>query len=285
MRELTFAKGHGAMNDFVIFTDPAGELDLSDEEVTFLCHRRAGIGADGTLRAVRAEHVPDWAGDQRLWFMDYRNADGSVAKMCGNGLRVFMRYLVEEGLDDWPITVGTRSGLRSGVLTEDGQIEVTMGRVDFLGAATQQGGGRALPGSLVDVGNLHLVSFLPADLALDSLDLSHQPAWDRSAEFPSGVNHEFVEVLGPGSLRMRVYEYGSKETMCCGTGVVASAASAMREYWPGLDQVSVETPGGVLRVRLGAEARLLGPAVIVARGQLRLPAGESWRGAVELERR
>ncbi|MDR1431698.1 MAG: diaminopimelate epimerase [Propionibacteriaceae bacterium] len=271
MRELAFAKGHGAMNDFVILTDPEGELALSDDDVRFLCDRRAGIGADGTLRVVLAKHVPGWEGDPELWFMDYRNSDGSVAEMCGNGLRVFLRHLVAEGLADWPVSVGTRAGLRSGVPVADGLIEVTMGEAAFRGEAVQWVGDARLPGVLVDVGNLHLVSFLPPGVALDSLDLSSEPGWDSADSFPTGVNHEFVELLNPGRLRMRVYERGSAETMCCGTGVVASAAAAAEEYWPGVTEVLVETQGGCLRVRLGDQAFLTGPALIVAKGRVLLP--------------
>ena len=86
----TFWKAHGTGNDFVIVDqqDP-----LTSAQVRWLCHRRFGIGADGTLQALRAGDVEDWNGDPDLWFMDYRNADGTIAEMCGNGLRVFARYL------------------------------------------------------------------------------------------------------------------------------------------------------------------------------------------------
>ena len=93
MRTWSFVKGHGTRNDFVVLKDRSAMMRLTKADVRFLCDRRGGIGGDGVLRAVKAEHVPEWTGDPDLWFMDYRNADGSIAEMCGNGLRVFVRAL------------------------------------------------------------------------------------------------------------------------------------------------------------------------------------------------
>ncbi len=127
---LDFAKGHGTRNDFVVFADPDNLLDLTAEQVTFLCDRRGGVGGDGILRAVRANQVPEWTGVRDVWFMDYRNADGSIAEMCGNGIRVFLRYLEEEGLVTGEhVSVATRAGLRTGRFLADGRIAVTMGPV------------------------------------------------------------------------------------------------------------------------------------------------------------
>ncbi|MDR1711843.1 MAG: diaminopimelate epimerase [Propionibacteriaceae bacterium] len=267
MRELSFAKGHGTRNDFVLFTDLDDEIQLSDAEVAFVCDRRAGVGADGTLRVVRGKHIPGWDGDPEILFMDYRNADGSLAEMCGNGLRVFLRYLAQEDLA--ATAVGTRAGLRSGVFCADGLIEVDMGPVVLGRTLSQTCCGYTFTGRSVDVGNPHLVSFVDGAV-LDSLDLSKQPTWDPPGAFPNGVNNEFVEVLGQGQLRMRVYERGSGETMSCGTGIVAAAAAAQAAYWPN-DQVSVSVPGGTLQVRLGTTAMLTGPAEIVARGKVWIP--------------
>ena len=98
MRRWSFTKGHGTENDFVLILDREAMLDIGPAEVRFLCDRRAGIGGDGLLRAVLAKHIDGWQGDGSLWFMDYRNADGSVAEMCGNGARVFARFLADQGL-------------------------------------------------------------------------------------------------------------------------------------------------------------------------------------------
>lgn len=264
MRELEFAKGHGTRNDFVLFTDLAGEHELTASEVARVCDRRAGIGADGILRAVRDDGGP--------WFMDYRNADGSIAEMCGNGLRVFLRYLVDQGLADGPwITVGTRAGERTGTFLPDGRIAVTMGLVGIdPDRPLVRVGEQAWAGIPVDVGNPHVVSVVADQAELDALDLSRPPRVPES-RFPAGVNAEFVVVLGPGRLRMRVHERGSGETCACGTGVVAGAVAAGGAT-PGGAPVLVSTPGGDLEVALdpSGQAILTGPAVLVAHGILDL---------------
>ena len=111
---MRFLKGHGTGNDFVLIPDPDGELMLAPADVAAVCDRRRGIGGDGVLRIVRTAAEPevaDRAGEAE-WFMDYRNADGSLAEMCGNGVRVYARYLVESGLAPGPrVDILTRAGL------------------------------------------------------------------------------------------------------------------------------------------------------------------------------
>ncbi|HRA76217.1 MAG TPA: diaminopimelate epimerase [Propionicimonas sp.] len=273
MREISFVKGHGTLNDFVLLADPDRLQHLSGADVALLCDRRAGVGGDGILRAVRAGHLPDWDGDPDTWFMDYRNADGSLAEMCGNGLRVFVRYLLAEGLaNSERVTVLTRAGLRTGEVLPDGRIAVTMGAVAVGGPVEVDVAGRTLAATAVDVGNPHAVCVLPEGEELAGFDLATQPTWRPADAFPAGVNVELVERVGPGRLRMRVHERGSGETWSCGTGVVAAAAVA-GEGWADGHAVRVEVPGGSLEVRLlDGEAVLTGPAVLVARGTIDLDA-------------
>lgn len=268
--QIEFAKGHGTRNDFVLFVDPDNLYDLAPEEVAFLCDRRGGIGADGVLRAVRAEFVPGFEGETDRWFMDYRNADGSVAEMCGNGLRVFLRYLAEEGLVSGPeVTVATRAGLRTGTFLSDGRIAVTMGPATTGEEVVLRLGTDSWRARSVDVGNPHAVAVLPSTRALRDLDLTHAPTWHPAEAFPNGVNAEFVVREAPGRIRLRVHERGVGETESCGTGVVAAAA-AMGDA----DRYVVDVPGGTLEVDLsGEEAVLVGPAVVVARGTCTLGEG------------
>src|SRR6187402_1522124 len=105
MPTIQFTKGHGTGNDFVLFSDPDGETDLTPAQIAAICDRHFGVGADGLLRAVRSRSIPEGAAAlaedaDAEWFMDYHNADGSIAEMCGNGIRVFTRYLIEQGLAD-----------------------------------------------------------------------------------------------------------------------------------------------------------------------------------------
>ncbi len=266
---MDFAKGHGSANDFVVLPDPDGALDLTTRRVRALCDRRRGLGADGVLRVVPARLVPDApAGtDPAAWFMDYRNADGSVAEMCGNGLRLFARYLVDAGLvDGTEFTVGTRCGCRSAVVHGDGTVTVSMGPVSIGGCSTATVEGAAFEGIAVHVGNPHLVC--PIKAPLEQLDLTVPPAHDPVA-FPQGVNVEFVTARGPGHLAARVHERGVGETPSCGTGTVAAAAAALHRSGTSTGRTVVDTPGGPLTVWIGeGSSTLTGPAVVVARGEL-----------------
>ncbi|WP_420175483.1 diaminopimelate epimerase [Luteococcus sp. OSA5] len=274
MRTWKFAKGHGTLNDFVILRDRHCMLKLTDSDVRHLCDRRAGIGGDGLLRVTLASSIPEWDGDPDLWFMDYRNADGSIPQMCGNGLRVFVRYLLEEGLDAGEeIQVATRAGLRHAWPQRDGRIRIDLGEVTCSDPElTISSDGRQWPAITVDVGNPHAVCFPGEDCPLDEIDLSHQPQWLPASAFPEGVNVEFVEVLAPDHIRMRVHERGSGETMSCGTGTVAAAAAHARRLGLGEATVRVEVPGGTVEVDLcRGGAFLTGPAAIVAHGEAHLP--------------
>jgi diaminopimelate epimerase len=281
-----FAKGHGTENDFVILPDPHGEHELTPAAAARLCDRRAGIGADGVLRVVRTAALPGPVLTRPVltgpvltgpggtgpaeWFMDYRNADGSVAEMCGNGIRVFARYLLEHGLATGPsFAVATRSGIRQVRAEPDGQITVDMGPVTVLGPGRAVIGGVLRDGLRVSVGNPHLACLV--DDALDKFDLAAPPGLDP-ADFPDGGNVELIRRTGPDAISLRVHERGSGETRSCGTGAVAAAAAAaalssatktVPRRW------HVTVPGGELLVTLEAGTSwLTGPAVIVAEGEL-----------------
>jgi len=272
---MRFAKGHGTGNDFLILPDPDDVLSLPAEFVARLCDRRFGLGADGILRAVRTG--PAGRGG---WFMDYRNADGSVAEMCGNGIRVFARYLLSQGLAEGPaLVVQTRAGARQVRANGDGTITVDMGPARVLGHSTAVVGGAACRGLEVSVGNPHLACLVDGPVA--DFDLSEPPVIEP-ARFPDGANVEVVRIVGPGHLEMRVYERGSGATLSCGTGAVAAAAAAAtgQQAAAGTGQVPaglaapagtwlVDVPGGRLSVTLEETTSLLaGPAVIVAEGEL-----------------
>ena len=272
MRRWRFSKGHGTQNDFVVLLDRENVLDPSDDDVRWLCDRRAGIGADGLLRVVLARHVPDWDGDPGLWFMDYRNADGSLAQMCGNGARVFVRYLLDEGLASGPdVDIATRAGLKRASVLVDGRVRVAMGRVSVQPGTVRvsTADGSAFDATPVDVGNPHAVSF---GTRPGVLDLSRAPVWEPSTAFPEGVNLEFVEPVGERHVAMRVFERGVGETRSCGTGTVAAAAAARAREGSGDGTWTVDVPGGRVEVELtGDEAFLTGPAVLVAHGEVSLP--------------
>ncbi|MBN9175062.1 MAG: diaminopimelate epimerase [Microbacterium sp.] len=282
---IAFTKGHGTGNDFVIVPDEDGLLALTDDQVAALCDRRFCIGADGILRVVRSRAIPegaDAAAAGAEWFMDYRNADGSPAEMCGNGIRVYLRYLLDSGLatlaDTETILIGTRNGPLPMTHSDLG-FEVDLGpfRIEPDESLVRAKGlPVARPGLGVDVGNPHVVVALPSHDELEGLDLTYAP--QLAPDPPRGANVEFVVPADPlvrdgvGMIRMRVFERGVGETLSCGTGV-AAAALAVR-HWAGAaapDRWRVEVPGGVLGVRtVDGHVLLSGPATLVFSGEVAL---------------
>ncbi|MGH3776861.1 MAG: diaminopimelate epimerase [Pseudonocardiaceae bacterium] len=266
---VEFLKGHGTENDFILLPDPTGSLDLTPSRIRALCDRRRGLGADGVLRVVPGALVhdvpPGTSPDD--WFMDYRNADGSVAEMCGNGVRVFVRYLADAGLVSEPeFRIGSRSGSRTVRRNDDGSVAVEMGRVRCNGTSTVTVEGVALRGLVVDVGNPHLVCL--TDVPVEHLDLTVPPGHDPGA-FPHGVNVEFANVLCATQLRMRVHERGVGETRSCGTGSVAALAAALDAAGRDTGEADVQVPGGLVHVAIAEDgSTLTGPAVLVAAGRL-----------------
>jgi diaminopimelate epimerase len=249
---VRFLKGHGTQNDFVLLPDPDGALDLTPELVRRLCDRRAGIGGDGVLRVVR--QGPGW-------FMDYRNADGTVAEMCGNGVRVYARYLVSAGLvEPGRLELATRGGTKVVDVPAEGDVTVDMGPA-VVGEPVDVDG---TPATGVDMGNPHAVLHVDSVEALGELKTSRLD-----------LNVEWVEDLSPTAIRMRVHERGVGETRSCGTGACAAVvATALRTGTPRGTAYDVHVPGGRLTVtwREDGHVELAGPAVLVAEGEV----DEAW---------
>ena len=262
-------KGHGTENDFLLLPDFDGSVHgaLDAELVRALCHRRRGIGADGVLRAVRSRAYDDPAAREAAdagaeWFMDYRNADGSLSQMCGNGLRLFALFLAYEGLVDstQPVRIGTRGGPKTVRWCDDGRLTVDMGVGRALGEVKVGVGSRSWSAVRVDMGNPHAVA------VVESLDDAGPPSYD-AADFPEGVNVEFAVRGAESSGAMRVFERGVGETRSCGTGACAVAIAIAGDVARPVT-VGVRTLGGPLEVTIaeGGRIELTGPAVLVAEG-------------------
>lgn len=295
---LPFAKGHGTGNDFVLVADVEGARNLTAEEVAAVCDRHRGVGADGFIRAVRSEYVPEGrallqTAPEAEWFMDYRNSDGSVSEMCGNGVRVFVHFLLAEHLvelaEGESLVIGTRAGLKT-VSRTAGGYAVDMGPWEFIypdhaaakamdAVVEAEGLEVPRPALSVSMGNPHTVVALAELAELAATNLASAPSVQPVPE--NGTNVEFVVPAEPlvedgvGLITMRVHERGVGETLSCGTGACAAAAAI--RFWAGAeapDSWAVTVPGGVVGVRFltGAEGRehveLSGPAVLVARGML-----------------
>lgn len=292
---LAFTKGQGTGNDFVLFLDEHGQRELTTAAIAKICDRRFGIGADGVIRVVKSANLA--AGQavvaeapEAEWFMDYYNSDGSIAEMCGNGVRVFARYLLEKGLVELPqgqtLSVGTRAGVRDLQQNLAG-FAVDMGRWrlesdDVLVEAANLSVAR--PGQGINVGNPHVVVALADKAQLADLDLTKAPTLTPNP--PAGANVEFVVphdpmvVGGVGSIDMRVFERGSGETLSCGTGIVAAALATRHWAGPGApNQWQVTVPGGTLGVRMfateeGEHVGLSGAAELVYDGEIALESSD-----------
>ena len=288
---INFTKGHGTGNDFVLVLDPDGQLNLTSKQIAKICDRHFGVGADGFIRVVKTEKVEEVSSQldeepEAIWFMDYYNADGSVAEMCGNGSRVFARYLTERGLvelhDGQTLSIATRAGVKdlqrnmAGYAVDMGRWKLE--RADVLVHAANLAVAR--PGQAISVGNPHVVVAL-ADLdELRDLQLHTAPTLDPAPV--AGANVEFVVPEEPmvkngvGYFSMRVFERGVGETLSCGTGICAAALAT--RHWAGAGAPStwqVTVPGGTLGVRMfatedGEHVGLSGAAELVFDGQLDL---------------
>ena len=271
---LPFIKAHGTGNDFIVIDAVAQNIELTGEQVTSLCHRNTGIGADGILRIAKASEFEIF---DAHYFMDYRNADGTLAETCGNGLRVFARVLVELGYQErGTFTVGTRAGtIRVTVSPDDRQfanISVQMGKAqpsEFQTITVQTEAG-SWSGHGVFMPNPHCVVQVND---LDSAGTLINPPKVLPVEvFPDGVNVEFIAPVGENHIAMRTHERGVGETLSCGSGACASAsvwASANDLVTPWTVQVDVL--GGTLFIdsALDGTLTLRGPTQVVATGNAR----------------
>ena len=290
-------KAHATGNDFVVCLDEDGTHEPTADEVRFLCDRHFGIGGDGLIRLahpqavsdVNERQIADCAAGDADWFMDYRNADGSLAEMCGNGTRAITLFAQRQGIADQPggkpFHLGTRAGVK--ILTSLGDVpglgkdvfQVEMGawkRGDVDGyEVTIPGTSGSARGTFVDMGNPHVVAVLEAAFAslpnVEDLDLVTKPV--VAPEIPSDQNVEFVRIDeqsegdDAGEATMRVNERGCGETLSCGTGLCATAITLRAKT--GIDHWTITVRGGTLRVDVTDEdVKLTGSATIVGKIEL-----------------
>lgn len=291
MASIEFTKGHGTGNDFVLILDADGVLELSAKQVANICDRHFGVGADGVIRVVRSKHLVEGRAileeePAAEWFMDYRNADGSIAEMCGNGVRVFARFLTERSLASLEpgetLSIGTRAGVRDIQRSTNG-FAVDMGRWRLGSDQVTVHAGHLVvdrPGQEINVGNPHVVVALASSEELAQLELHTAPKLTPPA--PEGANVEFIVPADPlvrdgvGYISMRVHERGVGETLSCGTGIVAAALATRHWAGPGSpNQWQVTVPGGTLGVRMfateeGEHVGLSGPAELVYSGVIEI---------------
>ena len=249
--------GHGTHNDFVLIFDPENKLNLNANQIKRICDRNLGIGSDGLIKIIK---------QNQSWFMDYYNADGTQAEMCGNGIRVMARYLTDRGHQPSGIyTINTRDGRKFLSVPQVGDISVNMGKVSLVsGEISVKVNSNKYFGFNIDVGNPHAVVFV-SDLN-EIGDLAKLPDVEPVQTYPEGVNIEFAKILEDNEIQMRVYERGIAETKSCGTGTCAVALAATIKSGQKLPiKWRINPPGGQLVVEIDAHsnATLTGPAVLL----------------------
>lgn len=268
LSEVDFIKGHGTGNDFIVLPDLDNNIDLTSEQVRWLCDRHQGLGADGVIRIVRSRLVAEVDVPVGEFFMDYRNADGSLAEMCGNGARVMIRYLQARGMAGTDeVVFATRGGLRRAWRNADTTITVDMGVVTVGDdGVTITLEGKSWPARQVWAPNPHAVVWIDSPLPSSPLTM---PIVDPASAFPEGMNVEFAIATEHGA-SVRVVERGVGETLSCGTGACAVAATLARTD---LGEIQIDLPGGSVWVSVDEQGHSLlrGPADLVARGTVLLP--------------
>ena len=290
MSKIAFTKGHGTGNDFVLVLDAEGALKLTKPQIAKICNRHFGVGADGLIRVIHSANLPEGKAlleqePNATWFMDYYNADGTEAEMCGNGIRVFARFLIERGLakieGGSTLPVGTRDGVKDITKSSNG-FAVDLGRWRIDGESVVLAGGLSVarPAQGIILGNPHAVVALASESELSDLRLLDAPKVEP--EPAAGVNVEFVVPSEPmvkdgvGHISMRVFERGVGETLSCGTGIAAAALAT--RFWAGSEAPSswqVSVPGGVVGVRMfaaedGEHVAISGPAELSFDGEIDL---------------
>ena len=270
---LEFTKMQGCGNDYIYVDCFSGMPENAPELARKLSPRHFAVGADGLICICKSE-VAD--AQMRMF-----NADGSESKMCGNGIRCVAQWLYEHGRAGETMTVDTLAGRKTIRRVAEGQWQVDMGFAEFLpervpvqglGAGPVVGAelmvrGRAWPVPCISMGNPHCVSVVEDVAGVDLPALG--PCFEHHSAFPEGVNAEFIQLLGPGHLKMRVWERGTGETFACGTGACASAAASVAlGLCPPDTDIRVELTGGTLVIRVGGDRRVLmtGPAVTAFTG-------------------
>lgn len=276
---VAFLKGHGTGNDFVIIPDLANDLEISASQVRLLCDRHKGIGGDGLLRVVRTMHMPAQlleslgiSSEDSEFFMDYRNSDGSIAETCGNGIRVFAEYLIHSGhVAPGEFVIGTRAGNKTVTYISSDSISVGMGvalfesDVNAVNVSTDTG---TWPATQVSIPNPHCISMVSNQA--DPGDLFRAPTCAPIGPFTNGANFEFLSEINDCHFAMRTFERGVGETLSCGSGATAAAATfaaikQLKAPW----RVQVDVLGGTLWIDQFADGQLVltGPAQLVASGE------------------
>lgn len=261
---VQYFKGHGTKNDFVLIQDLNDSIKITQQQVKEICDRENGIGADGLLKVVKKNEK---------FFMDYRNADGSIAEMCGNGARVFALFLKKNNLvANNQFSFETRSGDVEVNFKSENEISVSMNLASLRNRKVKVSvNNHTYLAECVDSPNPHAVAFVENLSEVGDLKIS--PKVEPNQEFPEGVNTEFVKIISENHVQMRVFERGSGETLSCGTGACAVATVMRQRSNNNISEFKIDVLGGSLVIKFDAKKMTMtGPAIIEKQGIL----NENW---------
>lgn len=261
---VSFAKYEGLGNDFIL-VDNRDQADpsLTPDQSAKLCHRNFGIGGDGVIFALAPPEGSDYDFSMRIY-----NSDGSEPEMCGNGIRCFAQFLKDLGEDSKSYRINTLAGPIIPVMNDDNTITVDMGEPELVGSkvpctldANFDGdsiveqtlvdkNGKEWKVNAVSMGNPHCIIFVDDLEDPDVLNFGIDgPALEADSNFPAKTNVEFVQVMAPDHLKMKVWERGAGPTLACGTGACALTVAAIRAGKiprAGEEGTRVTLPGGDL---------------------------------------
>ncbi|HEY9607723.1 diaminopimelate epimerase [Allocoleopsis sp.] len=277
--EIEFTKYHGLGNDFILIDNRADRQPIiSSEQAVQLCDRHFGIGADGVIFALPGEEAADYT-------MRIFNSDGSEPEMCGNGIRCLAQFIADlEGADaKTEYRIHTLAGVIIPKIEGEGKVKVDMGMPQLLAAqipttlAEAQQKAIAVPlqaaeqsweVTCVSMGNPHCITFVE-DVAAIPLE-AIGPQFEHHPAFPQRTNTEFIQVVRPDYLKMRVWERGAGVTLACGTGACAAVVAGVLTGKSDA-RATVELPGGCLEIEWSQQDQrvyMTGPAERVFRGKI-----------------
>jgi diaminopimelate epimerase len=271
---LTFTKYQGLGNDFILVDNrSSNEPLITPQQAEKLCDRHFGIGADGVIFALPGQNGTDYS-------MRIYNSDGSEPEMCGNGIRCMARFIADLEGDQAKTSyrIHTLAGLIKPTMTDDGQVRVDMGHPRLISSEIPttlptekvinqpiEVAGQSWNITCVSMGNPHCITFVEDVAAIDLEKIG--PLFEHHPIFPARTNTEFLQVVRPDYIKMRVWERGAGITLACGTGACASLVAAVLNGKADR-QATIELPGGPLQIEWAADDRIFmtGPATRVFTG-------------------
>ncbi len=264
---INFYKYHGSGNDFIMINNIGKNIIVNPEQVKLLCDRHFGVGADGLILLQESNKAE--------CFMDYYNSDGTLAEMCGNGIRCTAKFFLSETYPRGELNIGTRAGVKNIICNSDDTYSVDMGAPVFLHSDFPEGT-TTLEGfdfNCVSMGNPHAVAMVDD---LDIIDVKEVgPKIENNEIFPNKINVEFVQKMSENYFKVKVWERGCGVTLACGTGACAvfsiinkfNKSESLSIFG---EEITLEFPGGNLFLSENKDGHIIlrGPAEFVFKGEI-----------------